>query len=92
VCSAITWLEVPMMVLSFVWLLLVELAWGTSRVLEVFGTAIWLAFILEFALRLALAPEKAVFLRHQWLTIIALVVPAFRLLRGRPPAARQRKG
>lgn len=78
------WLQTPMMVLSFVWLLLVivELAWGTSRALEVFGTAIWVVFILEFALRLTLAPAKGAFLRRNWLTVVALVVPAFRLLRG----------
>ncbi len=78
------WLQTPMMVLSFVWLLLVivELAWGTSRTLEVFGTAIWVIFILEFALRLTLAPAKGAFLKRNWLTVIALVVPAFRLLRG----------
>jgi voltage-gated potassium channel len=78
------WLQGPMMVLSFVWLVLVivELAWGTSRALEVFGTAIWIVFVLEFAVRLALAPAKAAFLRQNWLTVVALIVPAFRLLRG----------
>ena len=78
------WLETPMLVLSFAWLALVvyELAAGTSQLLETFGTAIWVAFILEFALRLALAPERLRFLRRNWLTVIALIVPAFRLLRG----------
>ena len=78
------WLQTPMMVLSFVWLLLVivELAWGTSRVLEVFGTTIWVIFVAEFALRLTLAPEKGAFFRRNWITVIALLVPAFRLLRG----------
>ena len=38
------WLQTPMMVLSFVWLLfvIVELVWGSSQTLEVFGTAIWI--------------------------------------------------
>jgi voltage-gated potassium channel len=78
------WLQTPMMVLSFVWLLLVivELVWGTTRSLEVFGTAIWIAFIGEFAIRFVLAPHKGAFLRRNWLTVIALVVPAARLLRG----------
>lgn len=78
------WLQAPMMVLSFAWLVLVivELVWGTIRLLEVFGTAIWAAFIVEFAIRFALAPRKTSFLRRNWLTVIALVVPAFRLLRG----------
>jgi voltage-gated potassium channel len=77
------WLRVPMLGLSFVWLVLVlaELAWGASRTLETFGTVIWLAFLAEFALRFALAPRKLAFLKRNWLSIIALVAPAFRLLR-----------
>jgi voltage-gated potassium channel len=37
------WLETPMLALSFAWLLLVlaELVWGTSDLLETFGTAVW---------------------------------------------------
>ena len=78
------WLQTPMMVLSFVWLLFViaELVWGSSQALEVFGTAIWVIFIVEFALRLTLAPAKGAFLKRNWITVIALVVPAVRLMRG----------
>lgn len=78
------WLETPMLLLSFAWLLIVvvELAWGTSRLLEVFGTAIWIVFLTEFALRLALAPGKLGFLGRNGLTIVALLVPALRLLSG----------
>ncbi len=77
------WLRTPMLVLSFLWLLLVvvELVWGTFDALETFGTAIWIAFLIEFAVRFALAPEKTAFLRRNWLTVIALIVPAFRLFR-----------
>lgn len=78
------WLRTPMLVLSAIWLVLVvvELAWGGSRLLEVFGTVIWLIFLAEFALRLALAPDRLAFLRSNWLTVIALLAPALRLLRG----------
>ncbi|TNC59320.1 potassium channel family protein [Rubellimicrobium roseum] len=78
------WLETPMLVLSFLWLVLVlyELGAGSSDLLETFGTAIWIAFLLEFALRLVLAPNRLHFLRRNWLTVIALIVPALRLLRG----------
>lgn len=78
------WLQMPMLVLSFVWLVLVlvELAWGSARILEVFGTAIWVVFIAEFALRLTLAPDKPAFLGRNWLTVLALAVPALRLFRG----------
>jgi voltage-gated potassium channel len=72
-----------MLVLSFIWLLLViaELVWGWSRALDVFGLAIWFVFVLEFLLRFALAPQKLAFLRGNWLTLLALAAPAFRLLR-----------
>ena len=77
------WLRAPMLVLSFVWLLIVlaELAWGASRLLEVFGTAIWVVFVLEFGLRFALAPEKLAFLRSNWLTVLSLLAPALRMVR-----------
>ena len=53
------WLDGPMLVLSVAWLglLLYELGYGTSALLETFGVAIWIIFALEFALRFALAPE-----------------------------------
>ena len=77
------WLRTPMLLLSFVWLALVvaELAFGSSKLFETFGTVIWVVFLLEFALRFALAPEKLPFLRREWLTVIALLVPALRLVR-----------
>lgn len=77
------WLRTPMLVLSFVWLAFVvlELVWGSSRLLEVFGTVIWIVFIIEFLVRLALAPEKLAFLRGNWLSVLALVAPALRLFR-----------
>ena len=78
-----SWLQTPMIVLSLTWLVLVviELTSGSSRLLETVGTAIWIIFIAEFLLRLTLAPEKGAFLKSNWLTIIALIVPAFRLFR-----------
>lgn len=77
------WIEVPMLVLGFLWLALVvvELVWGDIRLLETFGTAIWIVFIAEFALRLWLAPHKRRFLAHNIISLIALIVPAFRILR-----------
>ena len=78
------WLRTPMLVLSGVWLALVvaELAWGESHLLETVGIGIWVVFLAEFLLRLALAPSKLLFLRTNWLSVIALLAPAFRLLRG----------
>ena len=77
------WLTVPMILLSLAWLAIVvwELVSGTSALLETLGTAIWIIFIVEFALRFALAPDKSAFLRSNWITVIALAVPALRLFR-----------
>lgn len=76
------WLQTPMLVLSFAWLVLVviEFAWGGGRMLDILGIVIWIIFIAEFVLRFALAPAKIGFLRRNWITVIALVAPAFRLL------------
>lgn len=77
------WLQVPMLILSLLWLMIVlaELMGAGHHLLAVFGTVIWVIFIVEFLVRLALAPTKIVFLRRNWLTILALAVPAFRLSR-----------
>jgi len=76
-------LEVPMIVLGFVWLalLIVELTAGLSRALEVAGTVIWMLFIADFALKFSIAPRKLRFLRQQWLTALSLALPALRILR-----------
>ena len=78
-----SWLETPMIALGFIWLalLIVELRWGLNPFLEVIGTAIWAIFILDFAIRMVVAPNKFSYLKSNWLTLIALVVPAFRILR-----------
>lgn len=77
------WLRTPMLLLSLLWLAIVviELASGATELLVTVGTIIWIIFIAEFAIRFALAPEKGPFLRKNWLTAIALVVPALRLFR-----------
>lgn len=77
------WLELPMIVLAFVWLILfvAEILWGLSPFLQGLGTAIWIAFILDFLLRLLIAPRKIAYVRSNWLTAISLVLPALRLFR-----------
>ena len=76
-------LEWPMIVLGFVWLglLLVELVWDLTPFLEHLSIGIWVIFVLDFLLKLWLAPEKLPFLKHNVLTIISLVVPALRVFR-----------
>ncbi len=77
------WLEIPMIVLGFVWLALltVELIWGLHPLLETLGTAIWILFVLDFLLRFTLAPGKIDYLQSNWLTAIALLMPALRVFR-----------
>ncbi len=71
----------PMIVLGFVWIVLIviEFLEGLSRALKVATTAIWIAFILDFILRFSIAPKKKQFLKHNWLTSLALIVPALRV-------------
>ena len=77
------WLEGPMVVLGFVWLalLVVELIRGVPPLLARVSAAIWIVFILDFLLRFTLAPRKLVYLRRNWLTVVALVLPGMRALR-----------
>lgn len=76
-------LETPMLILAFLWLalLVVELIWGESRPFEIIGTIIWVIFILDFAVKFALAPHKSAYLKQNWLIALSLLVPALRLFR-----------
>lgn len=77
------WLETPMLILSFVWLALFiyELIWSLSSLVETIGTVIWIVFIIDFAIKFTLAPEKIAYLKSNWLTAIALLLPALRVFR-----------
>ncbi|AFY89279.1 MULTISPECIES: ion transporter [Chroococcidiopsis] len=77
------WLETPMLLLGFAWLALfvVELIWGLTPLLQAIGTVVWIIFILDFILEFTLAPHKLAYLRRNWLTVIALPLPALRLFR-----------
>lgn len=77
------WFEWPLIVLAGLWLVLLvaELIGGLSTFGERIGQVIWGIFIAEFALRFIVTPEKPAFLRANWLTLIALILPAIRVLR-----------
>jgi len=77
------WLETPMLLLAFVWLMLLvaELIRGESLLFLVFGTIIWVIFIVDFNVKLFLAPDKVVYLKRNWLTAISLLIPALRIFR-----------
>lgn len=76
-------MEGPLVVLGFVWLILlvVEIIWRSSNLLNIFSTSIWIIFIVDFILKFVIAPEKGKYLKSNVITMISLVVPAFRLLR-----------
>jgi voltage-gated potassium channel len=77
------WIETPMIIAAFLWLIIViaEMVWGVSDALTALGLAIWVVFVLEFALRFTLAPAKIEFLKSNWLTVLALALPALRAFR-----------
>lgn len=77
------WLETPMLVLAFAWLLLfvIELIWGLNALLEAFSTTIWIIFILDFGVKIAFAPHKLSYLKSNWLTAFSLLLPALRTFR-----------
>ena len=77
------WLEAPMFVLALVWLYLfiVELTGELSSFQETLVLIIWVLFLLEFLLKLYLAPKKISYLRHNWIAAIALAIPALRVFR-----------
>lgn len=76
-------LDGPMTVLAFVWLglLVVDLTRGLTGWLDVLNTVIWGVFVLHFAVELLIAPDKWAYLRANWLTAVALLLPALRVLR-----------
>jgi voltage-gated potassium channel len=83
-CQLQAWLDTPMVVLSVAWLAVVVIQLLDKRenpVLTGITTALWIVFIVDFVVRFALAPGKRTFLKHNWLTLIALVVPALRAFR-----------
>jgi voltage-gated potassium channel len=77
------WLETPMVVLAFVWLALLaaELIWGERRPFALIGTIIWIVFIVDFAVKLVLAPRKVSYLTRNWLPAVSLLIPALRIFR-----------
>lgn len=76
-------LETPMVLFGAVWLglMVVELVWGFDGFGETIATTIWIIFILDFILRFTIAPRKLRYMRKNWLTAIALVLPALRIFR-----------
>lgn len=76
-------MERPALVLAVAWLVLIvlELTRGLSPVLTALSYAIWAVFALQFLVELVIAPRKGAYLRRNWLTAAALLLPALRVFR-----------
>lgn len=76
-------MERPMAVLGIAWLalLVLEFTHGTGPLLSQVVTLIWVLFILDFVLKLVLAPDKRRFLRRNVLIAVSLALPALRAVR-----------
>ncbi len=75
--------ETPLFILALIWLalLIAELLDKSNPFLTTAGVVIWIIFIVDFLLKFIIATSKLKFLRKNILTIISLIVPAFRILR-----------
>jgi len=79
--SAIT--DKIMTALAFVWvgLMVWEFTHDLSQPLVILSNGIWVIFVVDFAVKVVIAPNKMRYLRANWLTAVALILPAFRMLR-----------
>jgi voltage-gated potassium channel len=75
-------LELPMLFVTFAWLfvLIIELVYGTTAALSAFGTSIWVIFILYFGLRLTISGSRRSFLRKNWIVVLAILASVLRLI------------
>lgn len=75
--------EIPLVILGFAWLVLlvVELIWQLTPFLQLLATIIWVIFIVDFLMKLILAPKKWLYFKRNILTLISLFIPAFRIFR-----------
>lgn len=76
-------LDGPLIVLGFVWLVLIviELLFESSPILEAISYFIWIIFVIDFLLKFAIAPNKLSYVKGNVLILISLIVPAFRVFR-----------
>lgn len=72
----------PMLFLSFAWFLVIitELVNGIIPLLLILGTLLWALFVLYFGLRLAIVPDRVLFLKRNWLFVLAILVPILRFI------------
>jgi voltage-gated potassium channel len=76
-------LDKPMTALAFVWLglLIYDLIYGLGRSGTIASNIIWVTFVLHFTFEFVLAPNKWTYVKGNWITAVALVLPALRIFR-----------
>lgn len=72
-----------MAVLGLGWLLLlvIEFTDGLSPALSLVSRGIWTLFVASFAAELAIAPDRRLYLRKNWVVLLSLALPALRVAR-----------
>jgi voltage-gated potassium channel len=75
--------EKTMVALAIVWIVLaiLDLVGKLGPNLQILNNVIWALFGLDFLVKLLIAPDKVRFLRENWILLVSLILPAFRLLR-----------
>ena len=69
--------------LGLLWLALLvwDLVQGLSPLLRAIGYGIWALFVIDFGLELVTADDRGRYLKRNWLSAIALLLPAFGIFR-----------
>ncbi len=70
-----------LLAVGWLWLFVAELVSGLVPWQQRLIVAIWILFILEFLLKLYLAPRRLRYLLKNWIAAVSLLVPAFRTVR-----------
>jgi voltage-gated potassium channel len=75
--------EKTMVALAIVWIVLaiMDLVGKLGPNLQMLSNVIWALFGLDFLVKFLIAPHKTRFLRDNWILLVSLILPAFRLLR-----------
>jgi voltage-gated potassium channel len=75
-------IEKPMVALGACWLALVivDLAYGLTPGLSIANSIIWIIFLVDAALEFIIAPSKLGFIRRHWITLLAVALPAVRIV------------
>lgn len=73
----------PLAVLGIIWFLVVvaTFVWGNQPWLQHLTYGIWIVFLIDFAIRLLIAPKKLKFLKRNVLVAVSLALPALAFLR-----------